>query len=173
MQQHHSCRKRREHHRRTDQFCNRCFQQLAAEPAQRHQNHRDRKKKRAEPAKLEEEIGDVRADRANPVVRRPRRRSARSHVERRIVRRVGKQAEREQHRQAEPDEADHLVDALILGRCKDAHLLLLWPCRSCRVRSSRQTQLLFGGSPRIHAGEERFSASEKLPFESCALALGI
>ena len=33
--------------------------------------------------------------------------------------------------------------------------------------------LQFGGSPRIHAGEERFSAPKKLPSKSRASALGL
>jgi len=31
--------------------------------------------------------------------------------------------------------------------------------------------MIFGESPRIHAGEERFSAPKELPLKSCALAL--
>jgi hypothetical protein len=31
----------------------------------------------------------------------------------------------------------------------------------------------FGGSPRIHAGEERFSAPKKRPLYRCSLAMGL
>jgi hypothetical protein len=52
------------------------------------------------------------------------------------------------------------------------------------MKPAFRTLLPFGGSPRIHAGEERFRAfyvptqfvgtrSEKAPLKLCALALGI
>jgi hypothetical protein len=45
-------------------------------------------------------------------------------------------------------------------------------CRECDGRGFVACNAMPGWSPHIH-GRERFSAPEKLPLESCALALGM
>ena len=72
---------------------------------------------------------DMRADRADPVARWPGR-QRRGDIERGVVRRIGKQAQRQQHRQAQPHEADHFVEAFVFGWCKNAHKLLPGPGES-------------------------------------------
>ena len=74
-----------------------------------------------EAAELEEEIGHVRADWTDPVARGACAGRRRGDVERSVVRRIREQAESEQDGQAEADEADQLVEALIFSRCKDPH----------------------------------------------------
>src|SRR3984957_20051629 len=114
-------RERRQQHGRTDHLGDRGFQQLAAKPAHGHHKHSNREEERRESAELKESVGHVRADRTNPVARWGTARRRRRNVERRIVRRIRKQAEREQDGETQADEADHFVESLIVRRCKDPH----------------------------------------------------
>ncbi len=59
--------KRQQKHGRADELCDGSFKYLAAEPAHGHDKHADWKQKSAEAAELEEEIGHVRADWADPI----------------------------------------------------------------------------------------------------------
>ena len=94
---------------------------MAAKPAQRNHADRDREQECRVAAELEDEIGEMRADGSDPVVHRRRSDRPGRDVERRVERRIRKQAQGEKYGQAEADEADELVEALIFSWCKNAH----------------------------------------------------
>jgi len=97
-------------------------------------------------------------------------RSARSHVDgkHRCGRVVESQLSARQARaHAQPDEADHSRDALILGSvCKGLRTyFLLWPCRSAGL-SSCQAQCFSVGAPAFMRGGRRSASArsgKKLP----------
>ena len=76
-------------------------------------------------AELEEEIGHMRAHRPDPISCRACAGWRRGHVERYVVRRIGKQAQRKQESDAKTDKSDELINSFIFRRRQDAHKLPL------------------------------------------------
>ena len=63
----------------------------------------------------------MRSDWADPIARGASAGGRSGNVERSVARRVREQAESEQDREAEAEEADQLVETLIFCRCNDPH----------------------------------------------------
>src|SRR6185437_14681275 len=90
-------RQRKNEKRRADDFCNRRGHFFAAQPL-RGQNEKPKREEKCSVAEsLKEKVGNVRADRPNPVLRGPAKWRGRGDIERRVLRRVRKQAQRQQN----------------------------------------------------------------------------
>src|SRR6266852_2300551 len=96
-----------------------------AEPAPA-QNHEARRKQECREAEnLKKEVGTVRAHRPDPVARQRTIRGRRGDVKGHVMRRIGNQGQRDQHRQGYELEADQLVEPFILSWSQEAHKILL------------------------------------------------
>ena len=96
--------------RKANELGDRRFHRAAAEPRipDEQQTGRQQECRIAEP--LKEQVGQMRADRTNPIARRP---LGSGDVKRRIARRIGKQAQRDEDRRRDPQESDELVEAAV------------------------------------------------------------
>src|SRR5690348_492980 len=114
----------------------------------------------------------MRSDRPNPVMRGPAKWRGRGDIERRVLRRIRKQAERQQNAQCPANESNEFVNAAIFCHLEDAHVSLL----GCWGRPLRRTgragavaRLLRGGTrPKAYPREAQFNSKSIPP--ACELA---
>src|SRR5712664_1907905 len=94
---------------------------VAAEPTPAQNQDRRRQQKRRKPENLEEEIRAIGPRGPDPISRRTAVGRWSAHVERRILRRIRKQRQRDQYRQRDAQKSYQLVEPLISSRSQKAH----------------------------------------------------